>query len=499
MRPSIVIIGAGIAGLTAAAILSRHANVTVVERAAHAGGKIETREIDGQPVDCGPTVLTLRNVFETIFREAGSELGDHLTLKPLDELARHFWNGGASLDLYADTEQSFEAVAAFSSRKEAEKYRAFSDMAGRVFDTLSASFMLAPEPDFFKLITSRSARQLLGLNPFESLWQVLSKTFDDPRLIQLFARYATYCGASPFQCPGTLMLVAHVEKLGVWQVPGGLTMLAGALTRQAEANGARFRYQADVSEIIFVAGTPSGVRLTDGTPIPANAVICNGDVAALAGGTFGTDAARALPARADTRSQSAMTWTFGGKADGPALSHHNVFFSDDYEAEFDAVFDKGAVPKDPTVYLCAPESAGPQPYFSLINAPANGDTHTYSDEETAECHARMTTRLQSCGLTLTPAPDTLKATTPTIYASRFPATGGALYGPASHGWRAAFKRQGVWTRKRGLYLAGGSVHPGPGLPMAALSGRAAAMEVMSDFGLATPRHLADMRGGMSMA
>ncbi|MGB3626185.1 MAG: hypothetical protein WA989_10160, partial [Henriciella sp.] len=108
-------------------------------------------------------------------------------------------------------------------------------------------------------------------------------------------------------------------------------------------------------------------------------------------------------------------------------------------------------------------------------------------------------RLQSCGLTLTPAPDTLKATTPTDYASRFPGTGGALYGPASHGWRAAFKRQGVWTRKRGLYLAGGSVHPGPGLPMAALSGRAAAMEVLSDFDLITPRQLADMRGGISMA
>ncbi|MGB3626638.1 MAG: FAD-dependent oxidoreductase, partial [Henriciella sp.] len=395
MRPRIVIIGAGIAGLTAAAILSRHADVTVAERASDPGGKIETRDIGGQPVDCGPTVLTLRSVFETIFREAGAVLDDHLTLNPADELARHFWSGGAALDLYSDLDRSYEAVAQFSSRGEAEKYLAFSNMAGRVFETLSSSFMLAPEPDFFKLLTSRSAVQLLGLNPFESLWQVLSKQFDDPRLIQLFARYATYCGASPFLCPGTLMLVAHVERLGVWKIPGGLTLLAQALARLAEENGASFEYGAHVEEVEFTAGKPSGVRLAGGRRIAAKAVICNGDVAALAGGEFGRNAARALPSRSDTRSQSAMTWTFAAGQDGPALSHHNVFFSDDYKAEFDAVFDERAVPGDPTVYLCAPDSGGPQPYFSLINAPADGDTHTYSDEETAQCHARMTRRLQS--------------------------------------------------------------------------------------------------------
>lgn len=500
MRPRTAIIGGGIAGLVAAAILSRHMDVVVLERSEQFGGKIQTRELDGRKVDCGPTVLTLRSVFDTVFGEAGTQLDEHLELSRLDTLARHFWSDGSSLDLFPEAERSYEAIEAFSSRKSAEQYLRFCKLSESIFDTLAESFLLRSAPDFLGLIKSRPSTKLLGLNPFDSLWQVLSRTFDDPRLVQLFARYATYCGASPFECPATLMLVAHVERLGVWSLPGGIIDLAKALQQISLANGAELRTGSHVQEIEIGRQGVAGVRLSTGETIAADSVICTGDIASVAKHILGRSAAKAIGhRRTDQNSQSAMTWTFAAKASGVELGHHNVFFSDDYAAEFDAVFQRQAVPSAPTVYLCAPSPEEVAPKFSLINAPAIGDRHTFSDEEIEQCQTRMMDTLQACGLTLELHAGTVEASTPTDYAKRYPGTGGALYGPASHGWQAAFKRQGIRTRKPGLFMAGGSVHPGPGLPMAALSGRAAAWEVLSDFGLISRRRLEGTLGGISMA
>lgn len=499
MRARTVIIGGGIAGLTAAAILSRHMETVLLERDTRLGGKIETREINGARIDCGPTVLTLRPVFETIFQHAGTRLDDCLQLTPLHTLARHFWSDGSTLDLFSNQERTYHAIEAFSSPRSAAQYLKFSALAQTVFETLTESFMLRSDPNFLRLITSRSLRRLFGLNPFDSLWQVLSRMFDDLRLVQLFARYATYCGSSPFECPATLMLVSHVERLGVWTLPGGISDLALALRDQAIQNGAEIRTGAEVSAIDMEHGQISGVHLNTGERIPAHGVICTGDIRAVDQALFGTDAQSAISSRtSDTPSQSAITWTLSAKSDGPPLNHHNVFFSDDYPAEFDAVFARRQVPQDPTVYLCAPHTEASSAKFCLINAPADGDTHTYSNQEVEQCQTRMMQTLQKCGLQLSVEPETIKVSTPTTYAQRFPGTGGALYGPASHGWRAAFQRQGVRTRRMGLYMAGGSVHPGPGVPMAALSGRAAALQLLSDFDLITPRQQADMRGGISM-
>jgi 1-hydroxycarotenoid 3,4-desaturase len=500
-RPKVIVVGAGIAGLTAAAILSRHSDVTLYERGDAAGGKLETRQLSSTQIDCGPTVFTLKSVFETIFTDAGERFEDHLTARPASTLARHFWSDGSVLDLFADPEQSAAAIASFSSDNEAKNYLKFCRMSERVFATLSSSFMLAPKPGMFNLIRSQSLLRLWGLRPFKTLWRALNDCFDDPRLIQLFARYATYCGASPFSCPATLMLVAHAERSGVWLLDGGMHQMARALSNVAERNGANIVCDAHIDDIRIRSNGAHDVRVSGNTRAKADAIIFAGDVAAIAAGHLGPSAAQALGQQSrHTRSQSAMTWTMAGRVTGPALDSHNVFFSADYRAEFDAVFGQHRVPDAPTVYVHAsPEQKdGSHSLFCLINAPANGDTHTYDDPEIQTCLTKTLQQMEHCGLQLTPDDETIVATTPQTYAARFPATGGALYGPASHGWQAAFKRQGVRTRQTGFYLAGGSVHPGPGVPMAALSGRAAAMEVLADFNLIGPSQLEGMRGGMSM-
>ena len=185
------------------------------------------------------------------------------------------------------------------------------------------------------------------------------------------------------------------------------------------------------------------------------------------------------------RSSSALTWAVWGVTEGVPLAHHDVFFSDDYEAETRALWETRVVPAQPTVYVCAQDRAadmptpGPERLFVLVNAPADGDSSPPSVVERESWSTRTFERLSRMGLSITPA-EPPRSTTPADFEALFPATGGALYGPASHGWRSAFAREAARSRIPGLYLAGGAVHPGAGVPMAMLSGRRAAEAVSRD-------------------
>ncbi|MEM6390545.1 MAG: 1-hydroxycarotenoid 3,4-desaturase CrtD [Pseudomonadota bacterium] len=503
--PRIAVIGAGIGGLSAAAILARRFDVDVYERASVPGGKVRQIDIAGSKIDSGPTVFTMDWAFQEVMDLAGATLEDEVTLKKLNVLARHYWTDGSTLDLFADREQSAAAIAEFAGPREADNYRAFCSKTRDVYETLRDPFLRAQRPSFAGLIARQSPMALLNTSPFSTLWGALSRSFQDPRLRQLFGRYATYCGASPFRAPATLMLIAHVEQEGVWALDGGMQSIAKALHRVGERNGVTYHFDAHVEAVHESAGRVTGLQLASGETRPADIIVMNGDASALAKGHLGPAGRAALSLPADMqRSQSAMTWSMVAEPKGAPLDMHTVFFSDDYGAEFEAVFERGDVPNDPTTYICAPDRApglpipeGPERLFCLINAPPSGDTHTYAAEEIAQCQDRMLGLLGRCGLTLSNGPDTARATTPTDFNAMFPATGGALYGMASHGWRASFQRPSARSRLTGLYLAGGSVHPGPGAPMAALSGKAAALAILQDCGSTLPSPLAAMPGGIS--
>jgi 1-hydroxycarotenoid 3,4-desaturase len=208
--------------------------------------------------------------------------------------------------------------------------------------------------------------------------------------------------------------------------------------------------------------------------------------------------------RSAARSLSAMTWSLAAETRGFPLTRHNVFFSDAYEAEFDAILRQHRLPESPTVYVCAQVRPGrlgdetAERLFCLVNAPAVGDSHTLTEEEIERCAERAFGQLARCGLTVEIKPELSVVTTPKDFDALYPATGGALYGQASHGWTASFTRPRARTRIPGLYLAGGSVHPGPGVPMAALSGRIAARSLIADLASRKTSRPAAMSGGMSM-
>lgn len=486
---SVIVVGAGVGGLACAIDLAAGgARVRVLERAAGPGGKARALEVGGVEFDGGPTVLTMPWVFDELFDAAGASFRAEVGLERAPLVARHAWRDGPPLDLYADRQRSADAIGEAFGAREARAYLDFCADGRRMYELSEAAFLRAQRPTLGGIARQFGAAglgALARLDVHRTMWRALEQRFAAPRLRQLFGRYATYCGSSPFEAPGTLNLVAHVEAEGVYRARGGMRALVAALDRLARSLGVELLYGHGVERVLVERGRAAGV-VAHGADHAADAVVFNGDVSALGAGLLGAPAARAATATPpEARSLSAVTWALRARATGFPLAHHNVFFADDYAAEFDAILRRHKVPDEPTVYVCAQDRGGDAPpsaeerLLVLVNAPATGDAPEHWNEpEKERCTNATLTLLRRAGLTLETSASA--QTTPADYHRLFPATGGALYGPRSKGPLAALSRQAAASKVPGLYLAGGSVHPGPGLPMAALSGRLAAAQVRQD-------------------
>jgi 1-hydroxycarotenoid 3,4-desaturase len=493
-RKRVIVIGAGMGGLSAALKLAlKGLDVTVLERGSRPGGKLREQQVGDRRFYTGPTVLTMPWIFDEIFAEAGASFDERVTLHRAEILARHAWSKDERLDLFADQERSAQAIAAFAGAAEADGFRRFARHAKRVYDALEKPFILSPQPTpitIFGRFGLRGLGELMQIKAILTLWQALGSYFKDERLRQLFGRYATYVGSSPYRSPATLMLIADVESRGVCAVEGGIHKLPDALASLAEEQGVTLRFDAPVSEIGVDNGRASGVILADGERLDADAVIFNADAAAIGAGLFGERVKRAIPpVPVGKRSHGVVTWNLTARPQGFPMQYHNVFFPRDYAPEFEAVFKDLRLPDQPTVYICAQDRGNPnivpdapERLLSEVNAPARGDIRAIPDDEIRRCEGRVMSLLGRCGLRLEDSEE-IAVTKPSHFEEAYPASGGAVFGRSSHGWRASFDRPGASTRVPGLYMAGGSVHPGPGIPMASISGRIAADTLLRDVGV----------------
>jgi 1-hydroxycarotenoid 3,4-desaturase len=490
-EPTAIVVGAGVGGLACAIELAvKGFRVRLLERAADAGGKARVLRVGDVEIDAGPTVLTMLWVFEELFEAAGASFRAQVPLERATILARHAWSDGTQLDLYADRARSAEAIGAAFGAREARAYLAFCEDGRRLFEIAEGPFIRAQRPSVSNVLKDHGLTGLAvfaRLDSHRSMWRALEQRFSAPRLRQLFGRYATYCGSSPFETPATLNLVAHVEAEGVYRTRGGMRGLVVALERLATSLGVEILCAHAVDRIVVEGGRAVGVVSMEETH-RADAIVFNGDVSALGSGLLGVSSSSAASATARSdRSLSAVTWAMVARPSGFPLLHHNVFFSDDYAAEFDAILRRGRVPDEPTIYVCAQDRGdevredSEERLLVLANAPATGDDpNEWNPHERERCTTATMSMLQRAGLTLEPAESV--QTTPADFHRLFPGTGGALYGPRSKGALSALSRQGASSKIPRLYLAGGSVHPGPGVPMAALSGRLAAAQICEDLG-----------------
>ncbi|WP_299031931.1 1-hydroxycarotenoid 3,4-desaturase CrtD [uncultured Sulfitobacter sp.] len=501
-------IGAGIGGLSAALRLAHSgAQVTVFERHATPGGKMRTLPTVAGPVDAGPTVLTMRHVFDTLFSDVGTRLQDHVTLLQEPLLARHFWADGTTLDLMADHAASVENIGDAFGPRAAQDFTRLCNRAETLFNGFDAPMMRAQTPSLASLTLAvlRNPVLIRAMAPHQTLAGMLRSAFSEPKLAQLFARYATYVGGLPATSPAVLSLIWEAERRGVWHVQGGMHQLAAAITKLAAQKGATFQFNTHVTRIETTQGHPYAIH-TEAGRTPVDAVLFNGDPRALSRGMLGTALTDTIaPSGTEPRSLSAQVQAFAAEpTDGFPLAAHNVFFADNPQGEY-APLAAGGIQPDPTLYICAQDRFGgahphgPERFEIILNAPPAPDAPTPYPQENAQCQTLIFNRLARFGLTFSPAPDISTLTGPRNFDALFPASNGSLYGRSPAGMMAAFARPTARTKMPGLYLAGGGVHPGAGVPMATLSGQLAAEAMISDLCLTSTSQQAATHGGMSTA
>ena len=483
----VVVIGAGVGGLAAAIRLAGAGHgVTVVERLDTVGGKLAERAAAGFTWETGPSLLTLPGVFVELAAGVGHDLDDLVDLVRLDPVCRYRFADGSTFDHRAGLDDAAAAAESLAPGAGAD-WRAFMAHAASVWHVAERTFFAGPMSSPLRLLRRmRSPRDLLAIDPLRTLHRRAAASFTDPRLVQYVDRYATYSGSSPFEAPATLSCIAHVEQEhGAWYVRGGLGRLADALGRLATDVGVRIRTGAEVSAITQRGGRATGVELTGGERVTADAVVADADALHLYRDLL--PHARALRrAEAAPRSSSGFALLLGVEGSTTGLAHHNVSFSADYGAEFRSLFEQRQPIDDPTIYVAASSvtDAGQAPpgcenWFVLVNAPSfsTGEAPEHAYEGYGD---HLLDVMAARGWDLTGRIVHREEITPAAIADRYRTPGGAIYGTSSNGPLAAFLRPGNRGPLDRLYLCGGSSHPGGGLPLVAISGRIAAELCLAD-------------------
>lgn len=496
---TIVVIGAGMGGMATAARLARAGHqVEIYEASSHAGGKCQTEWIDGFSFDTGPSLLTLPAVYRDLFLKTGKRLEHVLDLMPVNPSFDYHFADGVNITFenlsHNKTVSAIENALGVSA---GESYRKLIKRADAMWEASRSDFVEHELPPLTHLIRSPAfMKKLQIIAPHRSLRSLSRSYTDSPHVQKIIDRYATYTGSDPRKVPAVLLTIAFVEEaFGAWHIKGGIGQLAKALEERCRELGVIFHFNTPVREILHDAGRVTGISFTRGSSQEreikkTSCVVANADAhhvyySLIPGAPAVTRSARRALDRA-TPSLSGFSLLLGLRPDPTAkkLAHHTVYFPDDYDDEFDAIFTRNQPVPDPAIYICAPHdptmvdekyranNSHGDNWFVLVNAPRH-DPVGGCDWNTPGLKERyaeqIISTLETRGLTIRDRLVVKEIRTPADLESRTLAPGGSIYGTSSNGMRAAFLRAKNRSPLAGLFCVGGSAHPGGGLPLVGIS------------------------------
>ena len=479
-----IIIGAGIAGMaTAIRLAVKGYMVEVFEANNYPGGKLTQFKQDGYRFDAGPSLFTMPQYVDELFKLAGKNPEDHFNYQKLDVVCQYFYEDGTQLTAYADVKKFADEVtqktgeSAQSIKKNLNKSSNIYNITNHVFLERSLHRLKT----FLRWDTVRSILCLPQIDALRTMHEANKSFFKDARVVQFFDRYATYNGSNPYTAPATLNVIPHLEQhFGAYFPEGGMHSITTALVDLATSLGVKINYNSRVDEVVLDNDKVVGIEV-NGMLIESDLVISNMDVWFTYKKLLKTHP-NLHPQKIlqQERSSSALIFYWGIKKQFSQLDLHNIFFSADYKAEFDHIWQQQGIYPDPTVYLnisskFKPDDApeGCQNWFTMINVPAN--TGQDWDSLINDARQNIITKLSRLlGEDISQLITTESILDPRSIESKTSSYQGSLYGTSSNSQFAAFLRHANKSTKiKGLYFCGGSVHPGGGIPLCLLSAKIA--------------------------
>ena len=483
----VIVVGAGVGGLAAALRLQAGGhNVTVLEQSSDIGGKLGVIEHDGFRFDTGPSLVTMPHVLEELFTSTGASVHDVLSLQRLSTAARYRFPDGSELDMPGSLDEIPAAMDAMLGPGRGAQWSALLARAESIWDVTHEPFLESPLEIRRLLGGFRAWSDLATIAPWHSLRGLGRRYVRDPRLVQLLDRYATYTGSDPRRAPAALASVPWSEQAwGSWYIAGGLGVIATAIRDRFVALGGTIECDTEVTRLTTDSrGHIDGAQLADGTFRNADLVVANADATQVYERLVPSRSTRRVAARLRSATPSLSGFAILlALDDPPQVQHHTVLFAEDYDAEFDAVFGFKGPPRPverPTVYISAPDDPAIVPgpgtgaWFVLVNAarhdPSNG--MNWDAPGVVDAHADHVMQVMADrGLDVRSHVRHRIVVSPAELERRTLTPGGSIYGSSSNGARAAFLRPPNTSPVPGLYLVGGSAHPGGGLPLVMMSAR----------------------------
>lgn len=481
-----IIIGAGIAGIgTAIRLAVKGHNVQVFESNSYAGGKLSSFTQGDYRFDAGPSLFTMPQYVDELFLLAGKNPKDYFNYKKLNEVCKYFWDDGTFLSASANIEEFAKEIESKTTSKGSE-IKNFLSKSERIYDITNKVFLeksLHKASTFLNLNTFKSFLRFGEIDAFRTMAKANQSFFTDEKMVQYANRFATYNGSDPYQAPATLNVIPHLEQhFGAFFPDEGMVSITNSLVKLAEDLGVKFHFNKQVEEISLARKKINGVKVNNQL-IESDIVISNMDVYFTYKKLL-KDETQPKKILKQERSSSALIFYWGIKKEFPSLGLHNIFFTNNYEKEFEYIFKSKTLYHDPTVYINissklkkddAPQ--GCENWFTMINVPNNiGQDWEAFKKEARQNIIKKINKVLNIDLEALIENETILD--PVLIESRTSSYQGSLYGTSSNNQFAAFLRHANFSKKiKDLYFVGGSVHPGGGIPLALLSAKIVAEHI----------------------